>query len=282
MDPKQTALATVAIVGGIGLLAVSCSDSDDNGEHGHGAKVEHHAQAEGHGAKSGGHQELHWGYEGKMAPEAWASLDKAYATCGSGKEQSPIDLSAVTLGELPEIEFHYQPTPMDVVNNGHTIQVNYEPGSYISVEGKKYDLLQFHFHSPSEHTVAGKPYDMVAHLVHKAADGQLGVVAVMFEEGGGINNAIAEIWRNIPAETGHPHAAEGMTVNAADLLPGNLSYFNYSGSLTTPPCSEGVNWMVLAAPNYIAPAQVDEFTALFPKSTRPVQALNDRTVRLDF
>ena len=300
MDPKETALTTIAVIGGIGLLAVSCSDSDVE-EHGqkaaHKPAMEHAVTKSdaAHGdsrttlasakpAHDAAHKTTaghatHWSYEGAGAPEAWGSLKEEFATCDSGQSQSPIDITDVSITALPDIEFDYKESPLSIMNNGHTIQVNYAKGSSVTVDGKRYELLQFHFHSPSEHAVGGKYYDMVAHLVHRAADGQLGVIGVMFKEGRGINNAIAKLWLNMPERAGEVIESDKVLINAADLLPDDMAYYNYAGSLTTPPCSEGVNWMVLATPNHVAPAQVKQFVDVFPLSTRPVQEQNTRVVR---
>jgi carbonic anhydrase len=294
MDSKQGALWTVLVLGGVGLLSASCSDSDDRKGHEaseHAAPethmpaaveqepaAEHESAVEHEAMESGGHA-AHWSYTGEGAPFLWGDLKAEYGACGTGKHQSPIDISSVTITGLPAIEFHYQPTPLDIVNNGHSIQMNYAPGSYITVAGKQYDLLQFHFHSPSEHTIGGKAYDMVGHLVHKAADGQLGVIGVMFKAGAS-NDTIATLWSHMPEGAGVTNHVDDVMVNAADLLPKDFTYFNYSGSLTTPPCSEGVNWMVMATPNSVSPEQVKQFTDIFPLSTRPVQALNGRVVNL--
>lgn len=217
-----------------------------------------------------------WGYGGHEGPEHWGDLSHDYATCKTGKNQSPININSNTAAKLADIKFSYQATPIDVVNNGHTIQVNYAKGSMLNVGGKAYNLLQFHFHSPSEHEVNGKPYDMVAHLVHQAADGQLGVIGVLMKVGKA-NPVIGSIWSHMPKKAGENNKMEA-TVNVADLLPGNHSYYNYSGSLTTPPCSEGVNWMVMQIPVEVSSEQVAAFTGIFAKSVRPVQAVNDRTI----
>lgn len=223
---------------------------------------------------SGG--KAHWGYEGQEGPAHWGDLSHDYGTCKSGKSQSPIDISSTMSAKLADIKFSYHAAPVDVVNNGHTIQMNYAKGSTISVGGKSYNLLQFHFHSPSEHHVNGKPYDMVAHLVHQAADGQLGVVGIMMKVGKA-NPVIASIWKHMPKNSGD-HNTMTDTVNVADLLPTKHSYFNYSGSLTTPPCSEGVNWMVMQTPVEVSAEQVAGFTSIFAKSVRPVQPVNGRMI----
>ena len=218
----------------------------------------------------------HWGYDGHEGPSHWGDLSNDYATCKTGKSQSPINIDTTTAVKLANIKFNYQASAIDVVNNGHTIQVNYAKGSILNVGGKNYKLLQFHFHSPSEHEVNGKPYDMVAHLVHQAADGQLGVIGVLMKVGK-TNPVIASIWNHLPKESGDHNKVDAI-LNVAELLPGNHSYYNYSGSLTTPPCSEGVNWMVMQTPIEVSADQVAAFTSIFAKSVRPVQPNNGRTI----
>jgi len=172
----------------------------------------------------------------------------------------------------------YQATPLKVVNNGHAIQVNYGAGSTLTVDGKTYHLAQFHFHSPSEHTQDGKPYAMEAHLVHKADDGSLAVVGVFLKEGKE-NPFLARIWGHLPTEVNHEMTVAGTEVNVADLLPAKKAFFNYSGSLTTPPCSEGVTWLVMDRSVEVSKAQADKFRGLIHENARPVQPLNDRKVR---
>lgn len=220
---------------------------------------------------------VHWGYEGEGAPMHWGDLNAEYGLCKTGMSQSPVDIHGAMAADLAGIEFHYAAKADNIVNNGHTIQVNVAPGSYISVNGKRYNLLQFHFHSPSEHTIDGRPADMVAHLVHKADDGQLGVIGMMFNQGQS-NAALAPLWAEMPQHAGDQHDLHGAAVDLDVLLPATRAYYNYSGSLTTPPCSEGVNWMVMQQPVEVSADQVAAFTKLFHKSTRPVQALNGRSI----
>jgi len=230
----------------------------------------------GSGALTAGN--AHWGYSGHGDPSHWANLAPDFATCGSGKSQSPIDIQDVKIStDTPPIKFNYKLTRLNVVNNGHTIQVNVEKGSSITVGAKTYQLLQFHFHSPSEHTIGGKPQDMVAHLVHKADDGQLAVIAVLMNKGAD-NPIVQKVWLNLPK--GQQAKKTDVTINVKDLLPANMAYFNYTGSLTTPPCSEGVNWMVLVNPVQVGGAQIATFTKMFPASVRPVQPGNGRATTL--
>lgn len=225
-------------------------------------------------ALAGDHSHGSWGYTGDGAAANWGDLKDDYHTCKDGKKQSPINIDKFVQGEVPPLQLNYQDTPLVVVNNGHTVQVNYAPGSSVSVGGKTYNLLQFHFHTPSEHYLNGAPAAMEVHFVHKAEDGTLGVVGVMMKVGAE-NAAIKNIWENIPA-AGEEKAVEGVTLAATQLLPGDHSYLKYEGSLTTPPCSEGVQWHVLKKPIEISQEQLIAFQELFPVNARPVQPLHGR------
>ena len=220
----------------------------------------------------------HWGYSGHEGPAHWGDLDKSYASCKLGKEQSPIDIKGATKAQMPAIAFDYKDGPLKIINNGHTVQVNFDKGSSIKVGDKKYDLLQTHFHTPSEELVNGKSYDMVWHLVHKSAEGKLAVVGVLVKSGAK-NGAIEAVAANLPKEVGKEQAASGATINAANLLPTNRGYYHFAGSLTTPPCSEGVSWYVLKDPIEASPEQVKKFGAIFGSNARPAQPLNARMVQ---
>ncbi|MGY4830453.1 carbonic anhydrase [Sphaerotilaceae bacterium SBD11-9] len=221
----------------------------------------------------------HWSYKGSTGPTHWSALESEFGACGVGHEQSPIDirLDAVQAADLPAIAFDYQPVPLKVIDNGHTIQVNYAPGSFIDVGGHRYELVQFHFHKPSEESIDGKRYDMVAHLVHKDAEGRLGVVAVPLTTGQ-INPMIAAVWSNLPAHKESEVEVSGLQINAADLLPAERSYFTFAGSLTTPPCSEGVTWFVLKNPASLSAGEIGRFAQAYPMNARPAQPLNGRVV----
>ena len=220
----------------------------------------------------------HWSYNGDTDPAHWANLEGDFKTCSTGKNQSPIDIrhEAVHDADLPPLQFAYQPAPLRIIDNGHTIQVIYAPGSFLTVGGKRYELVQFHFHHPSEEKIDGKGHEMVAHLVHKDADGKLAVVAVLLD-GGGANPTIDAIWKNVPKEKGK-EASANATIDAATLLPGDRSYYTFQGSLTTPPCSEGVRWFVLKTPVKIAESEIMAFGKLYPMNARPTQPLNGRVI----
>jgi carbonic anhydrase len=223
------------------------------------------------------HQQPHWGYTGEGAPENWSKLDPANAACSVGKRQSPIDIKGATTSNLPALQFDYKSVPLNIIDNGHTIQVNYAPGSTLSVDGKSYVLKQFHFHHPSEEKVNGRGYDMVVHLVHADAEGHLAVVAILFKTGQA-NALIDQIWKNIPGEKNKAVDVSGTVLNAKDWLPSDLGYFTFSGSLTTPPCSEDVTWFVLKTTDSLSPGQLATFAKLYPDNARPIQPTNGREI----
>ena len=233
-------------------------------------------------APAAGHAKAHadWGYAGAQAAPYWGTLDEAYHACLHGKEQSPINISKFLQEDVPDLNISYNPSSLSVSNNGHTIQVNYEAGSSFTVGGVQYELLQSHFHTPSEHYLDGAPYPMEVHFVHKAADGALGIVGVMMKVGEH-NRIIEGIWQNAPINTGDTKVVESVELDASALLPESLEYYKYGGSLTTPPCSEGVQWHVMKDPIELSEQQLKAFQALFPVNARPVQSLNDRVVTGD-
>jgi carbonic anhydrase len=219
-----------------------------------------------------------WGYSGPTGPEHWKDVSPETAVCGLGKQQSPIDIRDTVKTKLPAIEFHYVAAPLRVVDNGHTVMVSYAPGSAIVVDGKSYELQQFHFHRPSEEHVNGRDFPLVVHLVHKNAQGDLAVVAVLLKEGNA-NAFLTTVWKNMPVVKDVENAPAGVSINAAELLPARHGYYTFMGSLTTPPCSENVTWFVLKSPAEVSAEQVDLFAKHYPHNARPVQPLNDRTVR---
>jgi carbonic anhydrase len=220
----------------------------------------------------------HWSYSGETGPEHWASEDAAFATCGSGKHQSPIDIEAATTEALPAIEFAYRPIPLTVTDTGHSFQVNAPAGSGgITVGGDHYELVQFHFHRPSEERIHGKRDAMVAHLVHKNAKGELAVVAVLIHQGGA-NTFLKPVFDNFPPKGKPEQSVSGATLNLEEFLPQKRGYYTFDGSLTTPPCSEHVRWFVLKSPVNASAEQVRQFAARYPDDARPTQPLNDRQV----
>ena len=228
---------------------------------------------------AGASEGVHWGYEGETGPEHWGELSPDYATCSQGMEQSPVDIPAAAPVNPSGLRLEYQPSALNIVNNGHSIQVNYDPGSSLEVDGATYPLVQSHLHGLSEHTLNGAQTDMELHLVHKDAGGHMAVVGVMIAEGAQ-NPAYEPILANMPAEEGEAEVISGVTVNAADLLPADRSYYRYNGSLTTPPCTEGVKWFVMAAPVELSTSQIAAFRSIYDNNYRPVQPLNARTFLL--
>lgn len=220
---------------------------------------------------------VHWGYSGSEAPEYWGKLTQEYSTCSTGKNQSPVNLTQELKAELSPISFNYQATATEVENNGHTIQVNFPAGSTMSLDGHLYTLKQFHFHTTSENIIDGKSFPLEGHLVHADDKGNLAVLAVMFDQGAS-SEALASIWKTMPNKANEKAKLTQM-VSAASLLPKEKTYYRFNGSLTTPPCTEGVTWLVLKTPLTVSTEQVAQFEkAVGGHNNRPVQPLNARVV----
>lgn len=223
------------------------------------------------------HAHIHWDYEGAGGPENWSKLDQNNKVCAIGQRQSPIDIKDGIKVDLEPIKFNYQPSTFRIIDNGHTVQVEIGESS-ISLTGKTYELVQFHFHRPSEEKVNGQRFDMVAHLVHKADDGQLAVVAVLLERGTE-NSFIQTLWNNMPLEKNLPVAPPTTTIDLNTLLPTARNYYTYMGSLTTPPCSEGVLWLVMKQPVQVSPDQINIFSRLYKNNARPIQPSGGRLIK---
>ncbi len=221
----------------------------------------------------------HWGYTDKIGPAHWGDLDPAYSFCALGKNQSPVDITNPTAQPVEALIFDYGRTPLAIVNNGHTIQVNCTPGSMLRVGARTYMLRQFHFHAPSEHTIAGRYSAMEAHFVHQAEDGELAVVGVMIERGDA-NAAYEPTWEHLPAQESAEQRYD-VEIDLSALLPRRLAAYRYIGSLTTPPCTENVRWFVLTQPVQLSGAQVAAFEAIMKGNNRPVQPLNGRVIVVD-
>ncbi len=228
------------------------------------------AFASGHGAQ--------WGYTGHKAAEYWGDLSPAYAICKKGLNQSPIDITNTIEANLPPLVFQYNTSTVDMIDNGHTVQVNYAPGSTLTVDGHTFQLIQFHFHTPSENAVDGNLYPMEAHLVHADAEGHLAVVAVFFEEGAS-NPLLDKLWPNMPTKVGETTTLADMSYDVNEMLPRDHSYYHFNGSLTTPPCSQGVYWFVLKTPATGSRAQFQKFhDVIGSDNNRPLQLRNARPV----
>ena len=221
----------------------------------------------------------HWSYEGETGPAYWGTLQPDYGLCSTGMNQSPIDIVAPAVEDIPDIRFDYQMSSVVITNNGHTVQVNLSTGNSIDVDGRTYHLVQFHFHAPSEHTVRGKHAAAEMHLVHQASDGRLAVVGVLIEEGAE-HEALAPLWNLLPREKGASIAPEFL-VSVSDLLPKDRRTIRYDGSLTTPPGTEGVRWSLMVEPITLSSAQLEVLTGICQNNNRPVQPLHNRTVVQD-
>lgn len=219
-----------------------------------------------------------WSYSGKEGPKEWAKLGRAYAECAEGKTESPIDIEHAAPENLPALVVDYKAVPLAIIDNGHTVEVMYPAGSTLMVGDNTYTLKQFHFHHPSEEHVDGKAYPLVAHLVHSDADGHMAVLAVLFDLGAA-NPLLDTLWKDIPAEKEKEVDVSSISINAADLLPAGHGYFTYMGSLTTPPCTEGVTWYVLKAHATISKEQLEQFRKLYPHNVRPIQPTNGRPIQ---
>jgi len=228
------------------------------------------------GAVLAAQEHPHWGYGGKAGPDHWADLEADYGQCRLGHEQSPIDIRSARKADLAPISFAYADGPAEIANNGHSVQVTPSAGGAITVGGVEYALIQFHFHAPSEEKIEGKAHAMVAHFVHKSADDTLAVVAVLLDAGRE-NGAWRPIFDNLPGQADETRLIPG-GVDPGRLLPEARGYYAFMGSLTTPPCSEGVRWFVMKHPVSISQAQLASFRKLYPHNARPTQPINGRAI----
>ena len=250
----------------ISIWSFGCSSGTGDKSHGSG----HDQKEDGHAGPAA------WSYTGPAGAENWGSLSPDYAACSDGRMQSPIDIVDAVPAKGPDLIFDYKPSPLKIVNNGHTVQANYAPGSVLTVAGRTFNLLQFHFHAPSEHAIAGARAPMEVHFVHADADGSLAVIGVMMQAGGH-NDPLASVFANMPEEAGPEVEIADTTIDASAMLPSEAgAYSHYKGSLTTPPCSEGVNWFVMAKGIEVSAEQIGKFEGIASASARPLQGLNDR------
>ena len=235
----------------------------------------------GHSAPTASHGgEVHWAYEGENGPQAWGQLKPEFNVCAIGQRQSPINIEATATlqGPAEPLQFNYTPSDGTVVNNGHTIQVDLTGDNSLTVRGSNYQLVQFHFHRPSEEQINFRRSSMVAHLVHKNSEGQLAVVAVLLDPGVA-NTLIDKVWTYMPLDAGDRVRMPMGLIDMNELLPKDQRYYQFMGSLTTPPCTEGVLWMVLKQPTQLSREQIRLFSQLVPNNARPVQPANGRAVR---
>ena len=231
------------------------------------------AKSGAHSSKTGDEKHaVNWGYEGAMGPESWGN---DFPTCARGKAQAPLNIKGPFEKALFNVTPDYKNGPLKIINNGHTIQVNVPPGSKLRIDSQPFELVQFHFHRPSEEQINGKPSAMVAHFVHKNSEGRLAVLGVLLKEGNE-NPGIKTLWTHAPAKEGPEVSPEGVNFNPGNLLPREYEFYSYEGSLTTPPCTEGVRFFILKSQVNISREQVEAFP--FKKNARPVQPQNGRAI----
>lgn len=246
-----------------------------------GAKAGRSAHAGAKGGKGGKvgkgrDDQAAWAYQGSAGPQAWAGLKPEFALCASGERQSPIDIKGGLPVDLEPVRFLYQASRFAVVDNGHTVQANIAPGNAIEIGGRRFELQQFHFHRPAEERIDGRSFEMSLHLVHKDAEGRLAVVALLLDRGPP-QPVVQQVWNNLPLER-HDEVAARTALDLEALLPADRRYYTYMGSLTTPPCSEGVRWVVMRHPVTVAPEQIELFARIYPMNARPVQAAGGRRI----
>lgn len=263
----------------ISILAFSCKSEECKHDKDEECTEHHEKDHDCDGKHEHGNdtncEEFHWGYEGDEAPENWGTC---FATC-SGTSQSPINISNVVEdGELSQLQFTYNEVPITLLNNGHTLQFEYGNGSNLILDGEEYELLQFHFHTGSEHTIDGKQYAMEVHLVHQNKEsGNIAVIGVLYKEGAE-NEFLQKFIENLPKEADDVYKAEDV-INAKDLLPADQAYYTYSGSLTTPPCSEIVTWFVMQEPIEASAEQIEKMHSIMHDNFRPIQEVNEREIK---
>lgn len=248
---------------GIGLvLAIGCGDDSSS-------RI----------SEEGSKEKAHWGYTGDTAPSKWGTLDTAYKSCSEGKVQSPINILPSLNENLKPLDLNYTASSSSIIDNGHTVQVNIKSGSSLTIGSDVYALKQFHFHTPSENNIHDKSFPLEAHFVHATNDGKLAVVAVMFEEGV-TNTTLDMIWKKFPLEKKKEQSFSLGVAEVNSLMPKNKDYYEFMGSLTTPPCTEGVKWHVLKTHLSISIEQKEKFLKLFGHANnRPIQDTNGRTIK---
>ena len=235
------------------------------------------AQPEKQGTANAQAHKIHWTYEGKQGPDNWAKLSPEFATCETGRNQSPVNIENTMRASLKPLKGIQKFPAKDIVNNGHTVQVNFKQGNMLVLDSAPYQMKQVHFHAPSENTINGKSFPLEAHFVHADSKGNLTVIGVMFKEGEA-NPSLEKLWAQLPDKEGAPVSLKSRVI-PSELIPENRAYYRFSGSLTTPPCSEGVRWLLMKIPMTASKAQIEAFErAVKHHNNRPVQALNGRVI----
>ena len=273
-SPPRIRKLLIASLSAAAMLAFSaCSGADQNAETNESTAPTTTTSADESG-------DVAWGYEGEGAPENWGDLDPEFETCGTGMAQSPIDLVSADPLDLPDLAFDYAPGPWSVINNGHTVQVTPDEQHSMELDGEENTLVQMHLHTPSEHLVDGESFDMEAHFVHTDRDDELTVVGVLFDEDADPNPLVEQLLAEAPATVDEVIQVED-DIDLSSLLPESREYNTYSGSLTTPPCSENVTWIVYTQPIQASAEQINDLNSLMGTNNRPVQDLNDREIEAD-
>ena len=226
---------------------------------------------------SGKTMQSHWAYMGIEGPEHWGMLTEEYMTCETGDRQSPIDISMAKHGQHHStLVFRYHPSQVHELNNGHTIQVSHVSGCEADLNDRTFKLRQFHFHAPSEHHIEDQAFPMEMHLVHQDNKGHVLVIAVMMKTDAS-NQVLGKLWDWLPQQMGKEISLP-LELSIADILPTNTHHYSYSGSLTTPPCTEGVQWIILKEPMHIAEEDVKRFVQIIGYNARPIQPLRNRQI----
>jgi carbonic anhydrase len=273
----KSKLAYSFLPASLSLSLVACSSSMFEAPREKEARMERESEE----TSADVHQEVHWSYEGETDPKHWGDLSPANSACVNGQEQSPINIEISQVKadqQLEKLEINYAPSEFSLANNGHTIQGSPAvTNNSIVADGKEYKLAQFHFHTPSEHQFNGQNFDMELHLVHKDENEQLAVLGIMIREGT-LNPELEKVWKALPKTKTPEDTKLVVLIDLMNILPKDQQSFVYNGSLTTPPCSEDVNWIVLEQPIEMSKEQINAFRQIFPDNHRPVQPLNERDV----
>lgn len=269
---RKMVLTTVSVIAAM-VLTTGCVNHNSNIEN---KSVETHStHSEKHSDKQ---HEAHWGYEGENSPSNWGKMKESFKLCSTGRMQTPINIIPTEDVNIKDLGFKYNTNSTNILNNGHTIQVNIDSGSTINIDGTEYELKQFHFHTPSENNINGNKYELEAHFVHISKDGQIAVVGVMFEKGKS-NPTIEKIWEKLPIKIDETKDIKLSTEEIKSIMPDNKDYYKFIGSLTTPPCTENVKWNVFKTPLTISEDQVKKFFDIFGHSnSRPIQETNERII----
>jgi len=264
------------------VLTTGCGSQNINMKHSTGhtenKSMKHSKKHKSENKKLPNAHKAKWGYTGKYSPPHWGEIKKEFSVCSKGKMQTPINIVSTQDIDIKDLIFNYNTKSTNIINNGHTIQVNIAPGSTVNIDETDYELKQFHFHVPSENNINGQKYALEGHFVHAAKDGKLAVVAVMFKEGKE-NPVLKKIWSKFPLKTNHTKLINLSADEIKAIMPSNKAYYKFMGSLTTPPCSENVKWNVFKTPMTISKEQVKQFFDIFGHSNnRPIQDTNNRTI----